>query len=91
MEKRTERNSKLYLQINKEISDIKYVENNGEFKQTNDVLSNVNPELFAKNKISKKESKKKNGSMKKVFIGAAVVVAIVVLIIIIVAVINNGK
>ena len=84
MEKRTERNKKLYEQVNKEIKAKAMHSSNEDFKGTSNTLKSINPQLFGNGSEDDiVETKTTTPKKKKVLIPIIVLAVLIILIVII--------
>ena len=81
MEKRVERNKKLYEEVNKEISKRAKAHSNEAFKETNATLKAINPELFGGEKKDSSIVRKENKLSNKTKITLIVFISLVLLVI----------
>ena len=84
MLKRTERNKKLYEEVNKEIARRAKAHSNDAFKATSNTLKNINPDLFGESKtenFNKKEISSKKKLKTSIILFVSLVIVIILLIV----------
>ncbi len=81
MEKRVERNKKLYEEVNKEISKRAKAHSNEAFKETNATLKAINPALFGGEKKETSTTLKESKLSKKTKITLIIFISLVLLVI----------
>lgn len=92
MDKRVDRNQELYKQVNEKIRERAQKNSNEEFKNTQNTLKNINPQLFGNQEEKIVEEKKiVNKNQKKIIIGIVLISVLIILVIIIAVVISIWK
>lgn len=90
MNKRVEKNQRIYEYVNNEISKKAKANSNEEFKNTNKTLKSINPALFGNDSNQQTLVKKENSNKKNLFISLIAFISIVITIITIAMVIYYG-
>ncbi|MCI5745631.1 MAG: hypothetical protein MR270_05050 [Erysipelotrichaceae bacterium] len=95
MEKRSERNKELYVQVNQQIAKKAKMNANGDLQDSFSTLQKINPKLFGNNNVSNENNasslRKKESKIKKKLIVIGAFIFTMVIIILIAWVISNGK
>ena len=87
MNKRVEKNKKLYEYVNAEIAKKAKQNSNENFKSTNDTLKDINPALFGGDPGFTNQTKKHNLKNKNLIISSIIFIFVVLLIILLAVVI----
>lgn len=86
MEKRTEKNQKLYAEIDARIEAINKKTDNSSFNNTNDSLTKINPSLF-QNEVKEEPKKEEIKNTKNKNLIKIIILGVLIIIILVVAVI----